>query len=497
MNRPNILFILTDQHATNTIGAYGSKICKTPNIDAIASEGVTFDNAYASCPICTPARASIQTGLYPFKHGMQTNIYTRGCMIHELPDDPMLLSRRLQKQGYQTGYTGKWHLGMGDNPKECLEFVRHTEQLPLLKNVQGIKGSVPSTVGYYGDDFPGHGGTGDEFLQYRQYLNRKGLTLTRKLIHETYPAAYEITSGVESGVSHFITSNAMEHIDVLSGDGQPFFYMLNYWGPHEPYNVPTEFVDIYRHVEIPEWKSFHEDQGEKPRIHNAQRFIKQKSWEQFQVLLRMYYARVTYIDSQIGRMISYLKAKNLYENTIIIFSADHGESLGIHEGLTDKSFFMYEDICKIPLIMKSETSTSDGKREDRFVGTCDLYSTILELSGVPRQETFRDGNSLVPLLQKEAVIWRDCIVTESSGLDNMLYTQRMLRYKDLKYVFNVGAQDELYNLAADPDEMQNLANSSEHQAVLLSMRKRLAQWMMEHHDGLLERYERVLNIKLT
>ena len=109
--RKNVVLIVTDQHNYTTLGAYGSKICRTPHLDALAAESLVFDNAYTVCPICTPARASIQTGVYPFRHGMCTNIYTKGCMVHELPDGERLLSRRLLKQGYSAGYTGKWHLG--------------------------------------------------------------------------------------------------------------------------------------------------------------------------------------------------------------------------------------------------------------------------------------------------------------------------------------------------------------------------------------------------
>src|SRR5699024_9032240 len=112
--KPNILFIQTDQQRQDTLSCYGGDVCKTPNIDELANESVVFNNAYTSSPICTPARTSLQTSLYPMHHGMVTNNYSFGSMVQELPDSPDLLSRRLEKQGYSVGYTGKWHLGTGE-----------------------------------------------------------------------------------------------------------------------------------------------------------------------------------------------------------------------------------------------------------------------------------------------------------------------------------------------------------------------------------------------
>ena len=112
-NKQNIIFIFTDQQRRDFLGCYGSEIVKTPNIDMLAADGTVFDNAYTVYPVCTPARASLQTGLYPCNHGMQNNMYQPGCVVHELPDTPSLLSRRLGSLGYTAGHTGKWHIGYG------------------------------------------------------------------------------------------------------------------------------------------------------------------------------------------------------------------------------------------------------------------------------------------------------------------------------------------------------------------------------------------------
>ncbi len=501
MIQPNILFILTDQHWTGSIGCYGSTQCQTPNIDRLAREGKRFDNAYCITPICTPARASLQTGLFPSHHGMQTNIYTRGCMIHELPDHPTLLSRRLQQLGYQIGYTGKWHLGFGENRESQGEYQHHIRATPSLDRVR-LEGCLPSTIGYEGEDYPGHGGCGSHTRQFREYLKRIGIPQTRRVVHDRYPEIYEVTSGPETVVSHMLTDQAIAQTDRFIDRGRPWFYMLNYWGPHAPYHASTPFLDLYRHLKIEPWPSFNENVSSKPAIHHAHRTetTARWAWPEFEEMVRMYYAAVSEIDANIGRLLSHLESRGVLNDTLVIFSADHGDALGVHRGLTDKSLFMYEETNRIPLIIRGPQNKNaggagsipkPGTAEERFVGTCDLYSTILETAGLPRSESELDGRSLVPLLHNEPADWRERIVTESAGLDFLQASQRAVRWGHWKYVFNVGETDELYDLSQDPYELRNLAHESAHAGRLHEGRMVLAGWMSEHNDGLLERFSRM------
>lgn len=502
MPRPNLLFILTDQHLATTLGCYGSTLCKTPHLDSLARDGLLFTRAYAACPICTPARASLQTGLLPIHHGMQTNIYNRGCQIHELPDHPTLLPRRLLSLGYRAGLTGKWHLGFGPDAANQPEFPGHIAACPGLARLP-LHGSLPSTLGYEGDDFPGHGGVGIHTPQYRTWLAAQGRELTVRMEHEAYPRVYEVTSGADTTVNHFLTERALAHIDGFLRDGDPFYYQLNYWGPHADYHAPTEYLNLYRDLSIPPWPSFQEDQTQKPAVHSAHRAdaTRKWGWPEFERCLRMYFATITEIDEQIGRLIAELKRRGVYDDTLIVFSADHGDSLGVHAGLTDKALFMYEETNRIPLLIKAPAPTPGasapraGEREDRFVGTCDLYSTFLEYAGLPRAESELDGRSLRPLLENEpALAWRDQIATECSGLDFLLVTQRALRWDDYKYVFNGGDREELYDLATDPHELVNLAADRAHADLLHTARLRLDRWLIENNDGLSERFRRICDL---
>lgn len=461
--QPNILFILTDQQRVDTLKAYGGKVCQTPNIDRLTAESVVFNNTYASCPVCTPARASLQTGLYPHNHEMRNNTSEPACKYDSLPNSSDLLSNKLKEQNYSVGYTGKWHLGWG-----------------------------PTKVGYEGDDFPGHGAGGHGYEQYHNYLKEKGLEvkLENKISgHYKGHWAAEVVSPVETTVEYFLTDQAIHYIDQFRQRENPFYFQLNFWGPHEPYVAPTKHLDLYRDLDLEPWPNFIDESTNKPAIHNLKR-AKSTDWKTFEPYVKHYFANVSLIDEQIGRLIDYLKKHDLYDNTIIIFSADHGESLGIHGGLCDKNFFMYEETCRIPLIVKPQEKLTETKYVDRFVGTCDYYSSILDWAGADPTETSRDGRSFVPLIDNEDIKdWPDYAVTEGNGLAEILYTQRMIRHGQMKYIFNCGDTDELYDLEKDPHELSNEIDNKDYQDTLINMRELLASWMEEHNDLALGQYK--------
>ncbi len=454
--RPNIVFILTDQLRADILSAYGGRACETPNLDRLAADSVIYDNAYTSCAVCTPARASLQTGRYPSKTGMMTN-----NLVQHLQDGPELLSRKLQAQGYSIGYTGKWHLGDG-----------------------------PSLVGYEADDFPGHGLGGHIFEQYKQYLADNGLThATRNKLTGHYDEHYaaEEISPIEATVDYFLVERAIHYIDRFKARERPFYFQLNFWGPHEPYLAPTKHLDRYRDAVIDPWPNFYDNGDKKPSIHQVKR-ANDADWSTFEPLVKHYLAFTSAIDEQIGRLLDYLKRSGLYDDTVILFSSDHGESLGIHGGLCDKAFFMYEETCKVPLFVKPAQAQAGSAREAGFVGSCDIYATILDLAGAESRGEQVDGRSFaraaVGLLD-----WPDCVVTEGSGLENVLFTQRMIRKGDYKYVFNCGDSDELYDLRLDPHELNNLAGEPAAAETLREMRLSLAAWMSEHQDKLLHQYK--------
>ncbi len=491
--RPNILFICTDQHRWDSLSFNNPDTpCLTPNLDELAGNAVIFDDAYTTCPVCTPARSSMQTGLYPSKTGMEANTFESGSRTHELADADYLLSRRLGRAGYTCAYTGKWHLGVGRNKEESMEGRSLLAEIP--KGRMEIVpyehyGTLPTDVGYIGDDFPGHGNGGWKFPQFQKYLADRGLKLEIKNTtgHKRpgdHSTCGEVLSPVESTIEYFLVERAIALMEECRKKEKPFFLNLNFWGPHEPYFAPTGTLDLYRNMPIAPWKSFDESPEGQPRFFNLIRRPEQ-GWDFFEDTLRHYYAVITHIDRQLGRLFEYIKREGLFDDTTIIFSADHGDSQGCHGGLENKSYGMYDDTTRIPLLIRPAHSTfREAVHCRRLVGTCDLYATILREAGfIPDDDYgYGDGRPLQPLLRNPESEWDDEIVTDGMGAFTIVVTQRMYRRGRYKYVFNLGDHDQLFDLQEDPAEMVNLAEDPDRAELLQDMKLGLSDWMEQHHD---------------
>lgn len=505
MKKKNIIFICTDQHRKDTLSTYRSDtICQTPVLDQLAKESVVFDNTYTSCPVCTPARGSMQTGLYPSKTGMETNSFQTGCRTHELSDVPFLLNRRLESVGYRCGYTGKWHLGVGKDKTATTEgrALLGILEKGFLEVAPYIgRGCVPTEIGYIGDDFPGHGNGGWKFPQFEQYLKENNLPLS--IINQTtgklpgdHSTVGEVTSPIESTIEYYLVERAKAIVDELANGDQPFYFQLNFWGPHEPFFAPTQYLDLYRNVTIPENPSFSEDVSDGPRIYNLIR-RPEVSWEFFQDTLRHYYACTTHIDAQIGRFLTYLKEKGLYDDTMIIFSADHGDNQGCHGGLENKSYSMYDDTTQIPLFIKPARADFKGYRQPAFVGTCDIYATILKEAGYEPTDSFGygDGRPLNEFIDHPDLAWSDEIMCEGMGAFSVIVTQRMFRKGKYKYVFNGADKDQFFDMENDPNEMNNLIDDPNYANDLYFVKNACADWMQAHGDIIRDAFCKLNHLK--
>jgi choline-sulfatase len=477
MNRPNILLIFTDQHRLSAVGAYGETPCRTPNIDRLAQEGTLFKNAYTVYPVCSPARATILTGLYPHSHGITSNIHEVGCSIHELEDRPGLLPRRLQAAGYNTGYTGKWHLGT----------YRKTSF------GQSNKSSMPSDMGFRGQNFPGHGEDGARFPEYVEWLKNKGfehgIRSWQEKTKKVRKSIGEIDLPTDATVPAYLVDNSIELIKGFNAEKKPFYMSLNFWGPHGPYYATKEFVDLYRDKDIPPWPNFDWDsRGITGPHHYKVHWDKEKfSWEDWATAVRYYYARTSMIDDQIGRLHKYLEDSGQLENTIIIFSADHGETLGSHGGLLDKGWHHFEETHRVPMIIRMPGENKNQVREE-LVSLADIFPTIMDMTGSPVKENEVHGRSLVPLVQGKKIKWRDEVVTEFLGLNHIGTCMKTIRKGDLKYGYNLTYKGELYDLKNDPHETRNLIDDPEYADRLQTLKKRLEEWMVQTADPALRMY---------
>jgi len=468
--KKNIVLILTDQLRADILSCYGGAICQTPALDKLASESVVFDRAYTPLAVCSPARASLMTGQYPHNHGVASN---GDAMFHgTLQDSPRLLSRRLEAVGYDRWYNGKWHLG-GRNPAH-----------------------VPETLGFPGTQLPGHGAGGYRFAEYKQYLKDRGLKFEyADGPHRFGGHDYGTLQGPEEvEVSAFLADDAISFLDRQQHKPQdsqsPFFLWVNIWGPHAPYFATQEYLDIYKDVEIPPWPNFHDTGENKPVVHQTKipPEAREAGWAFWEPAVRHYFAFMTMIDRQIGRILDKIDDAGLREDTMVIFAADHGESIGAH-GCQDKGHFMYEETYRVPLMIRD--SQILPRRENALVSLVDLCPTMLEIAGDPSPEEERDGRSMVSLLRGDEPEWRKSLAAEFHGIVTP-FTQRMIVDDRYKYVWNLGDLDECYDLEADPHELCNLISDPRSSSLLYRLQLELLEWMRQTKDPALDYYLRHL-----
>jgi arylsulfatase A-like enzyme len=386
----------------------------------------------------------------------------------------------LQAAGYSTGYTGKWHLGTAR--KAAFQV--------------SSKSSLPSTIGFEGQDFPGHGGDGSGYKQYQDWLAKKGLSHGLKPWAETTKTVLPtkmigvLDLPTDATVPYYLVDNAVEMIEAFRERGKPFFVSLNFWGPHGPVFATQEFVDMYRGVDIPPWPNYEWDSRGTLGTHHYKIHCDKEelSWQDWATAVRYYYARTSMIDSQIGRLYQYLQQAGLLEDTVIIFTADHGETMGSHGGLLDKGWHHFEETHRIPLIIRMPGGESKGKTCDEFASLADIYPTILDLANVDEGEVTSHGASLLPLMRGDPIAWRDSVVTEFLGLGDMATCMKTIRVGNLKYGYNLAYRGELYDLEKDPFEMHNLVDDPAYATDVEELMDKLEQWMADTSDPALSLY---------
>ena len=458
----NILLILTDQQRYDAFGLHGSHTCPTPHLDGLARQGVDFQNAYTCTALCTPARASIFTGMLPHRHGMLVN----SSMLHEsarsIPQNMPTIAERLGNAGYRCGLEGKWHAG--DRP--------------------------PSQCGFVGLDTPGYGDA-MKLPQYAEHLARFGLDRPRVQAEgvgwqQNLTLAGRMSGPVEASVPFFVAQRAIERIDDFAAAGDPFFLTCCFWGPHAPYLPCEPYASMVDPADIEPWGNFHDRFENKPAIYRKYRdaFIGEgnepRSWSDVARWAALYFGFTAQIDEQIGRILDHLGASGMAQDTAVIFTTDHGDLTGAHGGMHDKSALMVQELYHIPMVMRLPGGPA-GTTCDAMVSNLDVSATILDLAGVEEHREL-DSRSLLPLL-RDPGNWPDHAVAQSWG-NHFLCDVRMIVDRRFKYVFHPGDIDELYDLDSDPWEMRNLIDEPRHRPVLADLRRKLIAWCRDHEDAI-------------
>ena len=446
--RPNILYIMSDDHAAHAISAYGGRLARvapTPNLDRLAAEGMRFTKAFVVNSICTPSRATIMTGKYSHRNG----VYKFTGLDQSQPTLP----KYMQAHGYQTGFVGKYHL--------------HT-----------------NPVGFdHWSILPGQGKYHDtEFIEMGDE-DPSGIVIKGKKTAYTGWHADDI-----------ISKKALDWLQQTRDPNRPFFFMLHYKAPHDLWEHAHRYDNYLADVEIPEPDNLMDSgSGRSPAIEQSTQEIAGRSHHTqftpaikalkpgpekrrlvYQEYMKRYLRCVKGIDDNLGKVLDYLDQSGLAANTVVIYTADQGFFLGEH-GLYDKRF-MYEESLRVPLLVRWPGQIKEGSVCDELVLNLDYPETILHLAGRAVPEDMQ-GCSLVPLLMGEKVEdWRKGFYYRYyfSHFDTPAHVG--VRTANEKLIHFDGMDHwELYDLKNDPAEMKNLAAAPEYQKRLVAMKKQLIE----------------------
>lgn len=456
--RPNILFLLSDQHRYDALGCSGAPICRTPALDSLAESGMRFTQAYTPTALCSPARAALLTGLFPHNNGQLANMGNFNGVFDKQMLDATGYPQLLSEAGYSVNYVGKWHLPKtGDTEFWHFDEWRTEEQYAAEKTALGLDTDRAKEV---------------------QRLEWGG----------TAPFCGRAKLPADEMQEAWCADKTIDLLNNHADDDQPFMIFTSFFGPHFPYAVPAPYDTMYDPDQVERWGNFDETFENKPTIQQREMLrwnASHLTWPDWQRVIAHYWGYCTYIDDQIARVLTQLEELGLAENTIVVYSADHGDMVGSHR-LFNKGMYMYDEIYRIPLLVRWPGVTQPNSQSDDFVSLVDLMPTLLDAGGASIPSEL-DGRILKPILEGEAPPdWPDDIFAEYHGYESALYTQRMVRTDSWKFIYNPCAEDELYDVTSDPGELRNVANQLGYKHVLRHMKARLVTWLERTNDTIAE-----------
>lgn len=431
-NNPHIIFILSDDQGSWAMGCAGNPELITPNLDRIASEGMRFTNFFCASPVCSPARATLLTGRIPSQHGVHDWIREgdKGERAIEYLEGQLAYTEVLAEHGYLCGLSGKWHLGDSYKPQKAFRHWYAHE-----------RGGGP----YYGAP-----------------MIREG-----RLEHEP------------RYLTEAITDDALSFIDTHADGDQPFYLSVHYTAPHSPWidNHPKKYTDMYRDCK------FESCPQDLPHDDIYTRAMQPSTYERASENLVGYFAAITAMDAQIGRLLERLDQRGIAEDTLLIFTSDNGYNCG-HHGIWGKGNGtfpqnMYDSSVKVPFLVCQPGTIPKGQVCDELVSGYDFMPSLLEMAGIAYQHPPElPGQSFAALMEGRSQERDECIVVyDEYG------PVRMVRSKEWKYVHRYPyGPHELYDLVHDSDERCNLIDEPPHALKVEQMRAMLADWFHTYVD---------------
>jgi len=444
VNRPNVIVVLTDDQGPWAMGCAGNGEIRTPNLDRLAETGLRFENFFCTSPVCSPARASLLTGRIPSAHGVHDWLRAGNCSTESDRDGELIAylagqrgySDVLAENGYTCGISGKWHLGDSHHAQKGFSFweVHATGGGPYYNAPMIRDGQVCNVEGY---------------------------------------------------VSDVITDNALGFLDAQAAAETPFYLSVHYTAPHSPWGREQHPAEIY--------ESYHDNCPfeSTPNVPAHPWSNMTAAWAgdeaKRRATLSGYFAAVTAMDANVGRLLDWLEAKGLRENTLVFFTSDNGMNMG-HHGVYGKGngtfpINMYDTSVKVPAILSRPGHVPAGVTCEAMVSQYDFMPTLLEYLHMTNPDADSlPGRSFAPLLHGRPFEQRDDVVVyDEYG------PVRMIRSRRWKYVHRYPyGPHELYDLATDPDENVNLIDDPAHRDRLAELKGRLEAWFVRYVDPTLD-----------
>ncbi|MEW6305258.1 MAG: sulfatase [Verrucomicrobiota bacterium] len=437
----NVLFIAADDLTATALACYGHPLVKSPHLDRLAASGVRFDRAYCQIPLCNPSRASLLTGLRPD----MTGVYDLDRHFRDQRPDTVTLPQLFRQNGYTTARVGK---------------IFHY--------------NVPGGIGTSGLD--------DE-RSWNQVVNPKGRDLAdEKLITNPTPQAavgralswLRAEGRDEEQTDGMVATEAIRLLE--QHRDKPFFIGVGFFRPHTPYVAPKKYFDLYPLDKVQLPAAPPDDRRDMPPVAsyftNANYGLNEQTLRQ---ALQAYYASVSFMDAQVGRVLDALDRLNLADKTIVVFWSDHGYHLGEHLGLWQKRS-LFEESARAPLIIRSPGAKGNGRACSQIVEFVDIYPTVAQLCGL-KTPPYVEGRRLRPLLENPARAWNGTaftqIVRPGDGQPFMGRTVRTDRWRYTEW--DGGAKGvELYDHQKDPNEFTNLSADPGYAKTIANLRKLLS-----------------------
>lgn len=452
-SRPNVVLIFVDNHPAMMLGCAGNAEIHTPNLDNLARGAARFSEAYCPSAMCSPCRASVLTGLMPSQHGIHT--WIDDSYIDTWPKNWNAIAEfetiatRLQRNGYDTALVGKYHLGIADEPQNGF---RHWVTLQIghvlsFYDNQIIDNGQTYNVAEHSVDFFTRKAT--------EYIGERSKTPDQPFfLYLTYPAPYGHWPSIQGEPDNRFAPHYTE---------TPFQSV-----PREA--LSKEFIQymLIQHDKGPYQEGYFEDLGRIPNDLPT---------------LRNYYSQMSMVDEGVGKVLDALRASGQWDDTLVIYTSDHGMSLGTHgfwgHGEDTWPSNTHREAHHIPLIIKPPTKTGEGTVRAELVGTTDIYATILDyaVSGT-ESNAGSPSRSLRPILEGRNYVWNNTVYMEQEET-RAIRTDRwllMCRVQSSPYAF----RDELFDLESDPDERNNVADCPELEGVLADLKAKLHSFFDEY-----------------